>query len=272
MKLSSSIILASIAGTTSAFVAPSNQHARSTFLRMVSDDPTPLTSAEEPLPTESSTASYFVPEPVAPQPKMSQALPFMERPAALDGSMVGDVGFDPFGFSKTQQDLLNYREAEIKHGRLAMLAAAGWPLSELFDKKIADGLGLVAVVDSADRAPSILNGGLEKVSPIYWVACLALAGAIDLYGISRSKSNDPAYFPGNLGFDPLGLYPKDTAGQERMQLAELKNGRLGMIAITAFAVQELVTKMGVIDQTPLFFKPIMGVMHEYANSGYYIPN
>jgi Chlorophyll A-B binding protein len=272
MKLSSSIILASIAGTTSAFVAPSNKHARSTFLRMVTEDPTPLTSVEEPLPTESSAASYFVPEPVAPQPKMSQALPFMERPAALDGSMVGDVGFDPFGFSKTQQDLLNYREAEIKHGRLAMLAAAGWPLSELFDKKIADGLGLAAVVDSADRAPSVLNGGLEKVSPIYWVACLALAGAIDLYGISRSKSNDPAYFPGNLGFDPLGLYPKDAAGQERMQLAELKNGRLGMIAITAFAVQEFVTKMGVIDETPLFFKPIMGVMHAYANSGYYIPN
>ena len=25
------------------------------------------------------------------------------------------------------------REAEVKHGRLAMLAAAGWPLSELLD-------------------------------------------------------------------------------------------------------------------------------------------
>ena len=45
-----------------------------------------------------------------------------------------DVGFDPLGFAKNKEDLLNYREAEIKHARLAMLAAAGWPLSELFGK------------------------------------------------------------------------------------------------------------------------------------------
>ncbi|KAK1748764.1 chlorophyll a-b binding domain-containing protein [Skeletonema marinoi] len=28
----------------------------------------------------------------------SKALPFMNRPALLDGSMAGDVGFDPLGF------------------------------------------------------------------------------------------------------------------------------------------------------------------------------
>jgi len=83
------------------------------------------------------------------------------------------------------------------------------------------------VLDATDRAPSVLNGGLDKISPIYWVGCLLAAGAIDFYGISKSK-NDPDYFPGKLGFDPLGLYPSDKAGQERMQLAELKNGRLAM--------------------------------------------
>lgn len=109
----------------------------------------------------------------------------------------------------------------------AMLAAAGWPLSELFDKKLANLVGLTPLVDASDRAPSLLNGGLGKVSPIYWVVVLAAAAAIDVYGISKANKNDPSYFPGNLGFDPLGLYPKDKAGQERMQLAELKNGRLG---------------------------------------------
>ena len=150
-----------------------------------------------------------------------------------------------------------------------MLAAAGWPVSELFDKKIASFIGAPAVVDATDRAPSVLNGGLGKISPIYWAAVLAVAGAIDLYG--QSRKNAPDYFPGNLGFDPLGLYPKDPAGQERMQLAELKNGRLGMIAITAFAFQEFVSNVGVVDETPLFFKPIGAVLHEYANSGYYQP-
>lgn len=148
-------------------------------------------------------------------------------------------------------------------------AAAGWPVSELLDRKIATLIGAAPIVDASDRAPSILNGGLGKISPLYWVACLLAAGTIDYSGILRSKGNDPNYFPGNLGFDPLGLYPKDKAGQELMQLAELKNGRLGMIAITAFAVQEFVSRLGVVDETPIFFKPLGEVLHEYVNTGYY---
>ena len=207
-----------------------------------------------------------------PLPKMSTSLPFLERPAMLDGSMPGDVGFDPVGFAKTSDDLMNYREAEIKHARLAMLAAAGWPLSELFDKKIASVIGLTPILDASDRAPSILNGGLGKINPFYWVACLSLAAAIDLYGIRQSRQNTMDYFPGNLGFDPLGLYPKDPVGQYEMQLKEIKNGRLAMIAIVAFAVQEFVQKIGVVDETPVFFKPFGTVIHEYANSGYIIPD
>jgi hypothetical protein len=106
-----------------------------------------------------------------------------------------------------------------------MLAAAGWPLSELFDKKLANLAGLPAVLDKTDRAPSVLNGGLGKISPAYWAVCLLGAAAIDLYGI-KMASNQPGYFPGNYNFDPLGMYPKDTEGQKRMQLAEIKNGRL----------------------------------------------
>ena len=102
---------------------------------------------------------------VAALPAQSQSLPFLPRPVFLDGTLAGDVGFDPLGFAKSESDLMNYREAEIKHARLAMLAAAGWPLSELFDKKIATVLGMDPLLDSADRVPSLLNGGLGKVSP-----------------------------------------------------------------------------------------------------------
>lgn len=150
-------------------------------------------------------------------------------------------------------------------------AAAGWPLSELWDAKIANLIGAPAIVDATDRAPSLLNGGLDKISPLYWVGCLLAGSAIDLYGQSRAK-NAADYFPGNLGFDPLGLYPKDEAGQKRMQLTELKNGRLAMIAITAFAFQELVNQAAVVDSTGFFFKPIGVTMLEQANAGYYMPN
>lgn len=204
-------------------------------------------------------------------PQMSKSIPFMDRPAALDGSMAGDVGFDPLGLSKSKSDLNLYREAEIKHARLAMLAAAGWPLSELFDRKIAGLFGMTPVLDATNRAPSVLNGGMGKISPFYWGFCLVLAAAVDVYGLAVASSKK-GYFPGDLGFDPLGLYPKDEAGQKRMQTAEIKNGRLAMIAITAFVAQEYVSEIAVVDQTPIFFKPITEILANYGtNAGYYVP-
>jgi hypothetical protein len=256
MKLSATILLAAAAGT-SAF-APASNKASFTALRMA--------DAAEEFQEEIET-----PKKAPVLPTMSQSLPFMQRPTVLDGSLPGDAGFDPIGFAKSSEDLMNYREAEIKHGRLAMLAAAGWPISELFDKKIANFLSMTPVVDATDRAPSLLNGGLGKISPIYWVACIVAAAAVDVYGISKAK-NDPSYSAGNLGFDPLGLYPKSKDAQFRMQTTEIKNGRLAMIAITAFAVQEWVSQFGVVVETPIFFKPIGGVLQEYANSGYITPN
>ena len=51
----------------------------------------------------------------------SVALPWTTTP--LDGSLVGDVGFDPLGFSTTITelggDLAYVREAELMHGRQA---------------------------------------------------------------------------------------------------------------------------------------------------------
>ncbi len=198
--------------------------------------------------------------------KYSKSIPFLRRPPNLDGTTyAGDVGFDPFNFSSSSpEQLVYYREAEMKHSRLAMLAAAGWPISELLDKKLAGWLDMDSVLGSDDRVPSILNGGMDNVSPIWWGFCLGLAAAIDLRGIQNSRysnnddesDNDKVYQPGDYGFDPLGLYPDDLQGQQRMQLAEIKHGRLAMIAITAFAVQEYVVGVGVVDETPMFFHPL----------------
>ena len=52
----------------------------------------------------------------------SKALPFLEQPAHLDGSMAGDVGFDPLGLGSAY-NMKWMREAELKHGRICMLCA-----------------------------------------------------------------------------------------------------------------------------------------------------
>ena len=95
--------------------------------------------------------------------------------------MTGDAGFDPLGFTQTKEDLMNCHKEEIKHGCLAMLAAAGWHLSELFDKKIALTLHMSPMVDATDRAPLVLDGGLENINPFSWMACRVGASAIDVF-------------------------------------------------------------------------------------------
>ena len=170
--------------------------------------------------------------------------------------MAGDVGFDPLNLSFLGEGQLNaYREAELKHSRLAMLAAAGWPLSELLDKKLAAMFNLDPFLDAGDRVPSVLNGGLGQVSPLYWVACIAFAAVIDFNGTNRATFEAEGYFPGNLGFDPLGLYPKNEDERMSMQTSEIKHGRVAMMAVVGYAVQEFVLKTGVVDETPFFFTP-----------------
>merc|ERR1711966_25255 len=77
-------------------------------------------------------------EPDAQPRTISAWLPgsLVSAPSHLDGTYAGDEGFDPLGFSNAD-NIKFYREAEMKHGRLAMLAAAGWPLSEIWQKEFA---------------------------------------------------------------------------------------------------------------------------------------
>jgi hypothetical protein len=65
--------------------------------------------------------------------EMSPALPFLPRPDKLKG-WVGDVGFDPVGMSEwVPVEWL--REAELKHSRVAMLAALGYVSADWFQAR-----------------------------------------------------------------------------------------------------------------------------------------
>jgi Chlorophyll A-B binding protein len=118
MKLASAILFASLATSTAFTSVPTVSQPKSVALRMQDTEAAPAAGSSE-ADMESIPTPTF--QPTKSLPKMSESLPFMLRPEALDGSMAGDVGFDPFGFAKTKDDLMYYREAEIKHARLAML-------------------------------------------------------------------------------------------------------------------------------------------------------
>ena len=155
--------------------------------------------------------------------------------------VAGDYGFDPLGLG-TPETFVAFREAELKHGRLAMLAAVAWPLQEIFhpilvDSLRASGFGVRdALMETAGKSPSLLNGGLGNVNGVYWAAVVGLAVYWEGQGLDKKFGKDADYLPGMLNFDPLG------ADSPSMRNAEITNGRVAMLAITFYAFEEALTK------------------------------
>ena len=87
---------------------------------------------------------------------------FSKRSFFISAPFVGNVGWDPLGFSTMARDdgepmldLVALRHAEVKHGRLAMLAAVAWPMQELLHPLLVDTLRAVGapcsnVLDACD--------------------------------------------------------------------------------------------------------------------------
>merc|ERR1740138_341077 len=181
----------------------------------------------------------------------------------------GNKGFDPLGLATgaDQADSLfrlkNYREAELKHGRLAMLAAVGWPMAELLHPSIAETRNAENLLayggqDAPAFAPSVLNGGLEQFQPLL-MAILVFSATIEtkyVMGDGRKAFLAKDWVAGNLGFDPLGFYnSKDVSARQKreLELKEINNGRLAMLAISSFAALEFISKTPVVDLTPALF-------------------
>ena len=170
-----------------------------------------------------------------------------------DCVMVGNKGFDPLSLATSQDKLNEYREAELKHGRLAMLAAAGWPVSELVQPMISKALGFPDLLAAGEKAPSVLNGGLDAINPAFFMGIVILMSTLESVSLNN---NDPNRKAGDLGFDPLRLYTGKTEDVKRsLELKELNNGRLAMIAITAFAAQEFVSNTPVAHSLGTSYHP-----------------
>jgi len=61
----------------------------------------------------------------------------------------------------------------------------------------------------------------------------AIAAAEFVGSVALKATIDGKRAAGDFGFDPLNFYGKlDAKGRETMQLKELENGRLGMVAFS----------------------------------------
>jgi hypothetical protein len=163
--------------------------------------------------------------------------------AGLPGSIAPFGEFDPLGFSKDASvaDIKRLREAEVTHGRVGMIAVLGFLVGENFHPLFN---GLI----TGDAISHLAQ--IQNIAPFFIVG---LTGAIGVVELTRASTGwvSPTesawtlrddYYPGDIGFDPLGLKPTDPAEYAAMQTKELSNGRLAMLAAIGMIAQEVVTR------------------------------
>ncbi|EIE23416.1 hypothetical protein COCSUDRAFT_65904 [Coccomyxa subellipsoidea C-169] len=164
--------------------------------------------------------------------------------------------FDPANLlsnATSIQEVKRWRESEITHGRVAMLAALGWIVGEFVaDKK------LLVNSDGRITGPAIDHfQQVEYKGAIFWEPLVFSIGLAEAWRIGVGWANPSSdkfnqlrddYSPGEIGFDPLGLTPTDPKEKYDLQTKELNNGRLAMIGIAGFVAQELVKKQEIFYQ------------------------
>ena len=186
----------------------------------------------------------------------------------LPGSIAPTGFFDPLGFAQkgiTLNEVKRNREAEVMHGRVAMIATVGYFMGE--------------AIEGPFHITGPANDQLQQMPLPLLVGLGALIGAAEL-NRARIGWVEPDvgswtstlwklrenYYPGDLGFDPLGLKPTDPVDFARIQTKELQNGRLAMLGVAGMCAQELVnhrTILGTID----FYQKIYSGVNPYEACG-----
>jgi hypothetical protein len=162
--------------------------------------------------------------------------------AGLPGSVAPLGEFDPLGFMKDKSvnEIKRFRESEVTHGRVGMLAVLGYLVGENFHPLFGG-----QVIGPA-------NGHLAQVQEIAPFFFAFLVGGILTAELGRARTGweSPTeatftlrskYYPGDIGFDPFGIKPTGAKEFADMQTKELNNGRLAMLAAIGMIGQELAT-------------------------------
>ena len=165
----------------------------------------------------------------------------------LPGSIDPAEEFDPLGFAENADlnQMKGFREAETTHGRVAMLAIIGFLVTEapvsfhpLFN------------TSGRDIGPAIRHlDEVRAAAPFFFEILAVVIGAAE-FGRSirgwEKPGNDSNsilkadYYPGDIGFDPLGLKPDNFEEFSEMSTKELNHGRLAMLGIAGIVAQELI--------------------------------
>jgi hypothetical protein len=190
------------------------------------------------------------------EPQAEAADKFTSRPPfdgeaytkSLPGVRDNAAYWDPLGFCSkegiTEGKIKFYREVELKHGRVGMLAALGIVVGESYHPLFGGDID----------APAFLAFQQTPLQT-FWPAVLVAIAIPEIFSVlsfnevpgGESWSIRSEHESGNLGFDPFEMMPTDPEELKKMQTDELTNGRLGMLAAAGMIAQELATGSKLFD-------------------------
>merc|ERR1712176_1511609 len=157
----------------------------------------------------------------------------------------GSEIWDPLGFAKLYDRNFDFnnvmvyphvqwlREAELKHGRVCMLAFVGMVVQQWCQiPGLPQEPDWVKALDACYSDP-VAQLGLVQISVFAMVVeGRFYPGAAWYGGMDRE--------PGDLGFDPLKFAKRPSFDLKKKQLTELKNGRLAMIGVASMFANHVI--------------------------------
>jgi len=150
--------------------------------------------------------------------------------------------FDPMRYCSqrgvTEGKIKFYREVELKHGRLAMLASVGLVVGENYHPLFGGDIDVPSYL-AFQQTP------LEK----FWPAVVLAIAIPEIFSVmsfeavpgGQSWSIRSDHESGNLGFDPLDMKPTDPDELREVQNKELTYGRFAMLGTAGMILQEVMT-------------------------------
>jgi len=235
MIKTATIVIALVTGSASAFAPTGLNRINTRLYADVVAEAADVVIEDEPAEVEAEVE--VIPEPVSKvlvEGVFCNGYVGGEGPEPIPFTLSASSGnWDPAGFAERAPEWVPwFREAELKHGRAAMLATVGMVVPE-FVRMPGDQF-------SFENVPYVINAHdmlPDSMSQIFlWISLLEACTFAAL-----ANMNNWNRMPGDFSFDPLGIYPQSEENQREMQLAELKNGRLAMIAIGGMVAGAMIT-------------------------------
>lgn len=154
-----------------------------------------------------------------------------------------------------------FQNAEIKHGRVAMIATIGYMVQKMGvhfplylgpsgsncfhpESDVAWYLSTSAGVTFSDVAHAATPlDAVQMVPAAGWLQVFFAAGLFEATAFNR-QWNQEGRVPGDYGYDPLGFTKReggwDSEELKSLRIKEIKNGRLAMMTMAAWVSNDLI--------------------------------